>query len=113
MHATVDSVLLGRPLDVIVGPSEFILVFLFSSQAIYFSNLLWHVSENLHAPDPAIESNVKDYRAAMNLEEDREPIKSPSLIFEKPLQFLNLLRNQFVARIINVLHGIKVRRLFF
>jgi len=60
MHATVDPVLLGRSLDVIVGPSELILVFLLSSQPIYFSNLFGHVPEHLHASDPTIETNVEN-----------------------------------------------------
>lgn len=113
MSAIIYPVLLIYPLDVIVGASELILVFLLSSQAINFSNLFWHVSEHFHPPDPAIKANVEDDRATMDFEEYGEPIKSPPLIFEKPLQFLNLLRDQFVTRIINVLHGIKVRRLFF
>lgn len=113
MSAIIYPVLLVHSFDVIVGASEFVLVLLLSSQSINFSDLFWHVSEYLHPPDPAIEANVEDDRAAMDFEEYREPIKSPALIFEKSLQFLNLLRDQFVARIINVLHGIKVRRLFF
>jgi hypothetical protein len=113
MSAIIYPVLLVGSFDVIVGAPELILVFLLSSQPINFSNLFWHVSEDFHPPDPAIEANVKDDRAAVDFEEYREPIKPPALIFEKLLQFLNLLRDQFVTRIINVLHGIKVRRLFF
>lgn len=113
MSTIIYPILFIRSFDVIVRASELILVFLLSSQAINFRNLFWHVSEHFHPTDPAIEANMEDNRAAVDFEEYREPIKSPALIFEKLLQFLNLLWDQFVARIINVLHGIKVRRLFF
>jgi hypothetical protein len=93
MSAIIYPILLIGSFDVIVGTSELILVFLLSSQAINFRNLFWHVSEHFHSPDPAIKANMEDDRAAVDFEEYREPIKPPALIFEKLLQFLNLLRD--------------------
>lgn len=69
MSAIIYPILLVRPLDVIVGASELILVFLLSSKPINFSNLFRHMSEHLYPPDPAIKANVKDDRAAMDFEE--------------------------------------------
>lgn len=91
MPATFRLVLLGRHLDKFVRSLELELVLLLSSSSVYFRNLLWHVIQDFHSPNPAVISDMKEDRPLVNSEVHREPVNPPPLVLKTMLKMLYLL----------------------